>query len=629
MGEMQDKTDAQLLRDYAERGSESAFSELVRRHTAFVYSAAWRQVGSTDLACEIAQIVFTDLSRKASTLAGTFREESSLAGWLHRSTRYAALYHLRTDRRRLAHERQAMEQFLANSESESDSDSGSAADWERIRPVLDEAMAELSDPDRDALLLRFFKNQDFRDVGAALGLSDDAAQKRVTRALEKLRVYLTHRGSTTTAAALSILLSANARQLAPVGLAGKISAAALAGAAAGSGTTLALTLIKFMASTKLKLGIAALLIVGAFTTVVHQRRLQVEEIQSLQRQVAQLQSDNEDLSNRAGRSKIVPVPNLPTPPMQTVARAEEVPSEPLPARNLYAWLTDRASPVKLTTAQTETYLKEHRRSAASLLAAFRTSEDPALLQEATEKYPKDPQVAFEAAVRRDASPAERRQWLDALKQSAPDNALANYLSAAEHFKAGQADLAVLDLIAAGAKPQFLEYNPERIQTDEEAYRGAGYPEAEAKLLASSQLPMGQQASVNELGRSLLDLAKSYRQAGDETSRQAALQMAADLGQRYGDDAPGQMLVAKLLGISIERRALGAMDATTAYGTTGQTVQDRLTQLGQQREGLAALTRQADPIMQSMTDPDWISFNDRLMLFGEEAAMRWLIGKHGP
>jgi hypothetical protein len=172
-----------------------------------------------------------------------------------------------------------------------------------------------------------------------------------------------------------------------------------------------------------------------------------------------------------------------------------------------------------------------------------------------------------------------------------------------------------------------EYNLDRIQTDEEAYRAAGYPEAEAKLLASSQLAMGQQAAVSGLGRSLLDLAKSYQQAGDEASRQAALQMAVDLGQRYGEDAPGQMLVGKLLGISIERKALGAMDPNAAYGTTGQTVQNQLTQLAQQRAALAALNQQTDPIMQTMPDSDWISFDDRLKNFGEEAAMRWLAGKY--
>ena len=176
---MNEPSDVQLLRDYAEGGHEVAFRELVTRHTDFVYSAALRQVNSPDLAGDIAQAVFTDLARKAQRLAEKSPDQSSLAGWLHRSTRYAVLNHWRDTRRRLSNERLAMEQLVDNSES--------APDWEDIRPVLDEALDRLGDEDREAILLRYFKNQDFRAVGLALGVSDDAAQKRVSRAVEQLR----------------------------------------------------------------------------------------------------------------------------------------------------------------------------------------------------------------------------------------------------------------------------------------------------------------------------------------------------------------------------------------------------------------------------------------------------------
>src|SRR5439155_18185640 len=134
---------------------------------------------------------------------------------------------LRDDRRRQARERQAMQHLDPASEI--------APESERVQPVLDEAMAELSDEDREALLLRFFKNRDFRAIGAALGISDDAAQKRVSRALERLRTGLTSRGVTTTAGALSALLVAETVSFAPAGLPATLSTAALAG------TTLATT----------------------------------------------------------------------------------------------------------------------------------------------------------------------------------------------------------------------------------------------------------------------------------------------------------------------------------------------------------------------------------------------------
>src|SRR6476661_6516747 len=205
---MQEHADAHLLREYAQGGDEAAFREIVERHADFVYSAAARQTESPDEARDVTQTVFTDLARKAATVAQKLTPESSLAGWLYRSTRFAVLKGLRADRRRLAYERQAMEHLATFTEP--------APDWEDVRPLLDEAMTGLSDEDRDALLLRFFKNHDFRSVGCALGISDDAAQKRVSRALEKLREQLSRRGIQTSAAALSVVITANAVHAAPI-----------------------------------------------------------------------------------------------------------------------------------------------------------------------------------------------------------------------------------------------------------------------------------------------------------------------------------------------------------------------------------------------------------------------------
>jgi RNA polymerase sigma factor (sigma-70 family) len=238
---MQDRSDAQLLLEYAERSEEAAFREIVQRHTDFVYSAALRQTESPEQARDVTQSVFTDLARKAKALSEKLAPESSLAGWLYRSTRFAALKGLRSDRRRVAYERQAMEHVATFAEP--------APDWGNVRPLLDEAMTGLSDEERDALLLRFFKNNDFRTVGHALGISDDAAQKRVSRALEKLREQLSRRGIQTSAGALSVVITANAVQAAPVGLAAAVSSAALVPAA---GLTTGLTATKILAMTTLQ-----------------------------------------------------------------------------------------------------------------------------------------------------------------------------------------------------------------------------------------------------------------------------------------------------------------------------------------------------------------------------------------
>src|SRR5438876_170024 len=299
MDEMHEKSDAQLLRGYAQHGDEAAFREIVMRHTDLVYSVALRCVNSPDLACDIAQSVFTDLSSKARPLAEKLADGASLVGWLYRSTRFAALNQLRNDHRRLAHERQAMEQLLSNSET--------APDWDRIRPVLDEAMDNLSDEDRDALLLRYFKNHGFRDVGLALGLSDDAAQKRVSRAVERLRKFFAKRGVTAGASGLVVVISANAVQAAPAGLAVTIStSAALAGGAVQTSTALAAT--KAIAMTTVQKTIIGATLAAVVSTGIYEARQNFrlrEQIQALQQQrapwigqIQRLTHERDDANNK-------------------------------------------------------------------------------------------------------------------------------------------------------------------------------------------------------------------------------------------------------------------------------------------------------------------------------------------
>jgi len=248
------------------------------------------------------------------------------------------------------------------------------------------------------------------------------------------------------------------------------------------------------------------------------------------------------------------------------------------------------------------------------------------LREAFQKYPNDPQVSFADAVSKDLSPEEHRQALDAFKKADPDNALANHLSALSYFNSGQSDQAVRELIAAAGKPQFDDYSKDFVQNATEAYLAAGYSTPEAKTLSTTGLGLPQLGDLRQLGKDMVSLAASYRQANDEPSAQATLQMAASLGQSY-HDASSEQLAGQLVGMQIENAALNAMSPATPYGDPGQTVQDRLNQLAQQKASLSDLTRQIDPIMQNMSDQDWISFNDRLMIFGEEPAMRWLAQKH--
>ena len=258
---MQTKSDIALLREYAEQGIEAAFTEIVSRHTDLVYSAALRQVNSTDAARDVLQNVFSGLARAAQALSRTMDQDASLAGWLCRSARNLSLKLRRDELRRHSRERQAMQDLEPVAEI--------VPDWDRLRPVLDEAMSGLSDSDHDALVLRFFKNQALSAVGTALGLSEDAAQKRVSRALDRLRAELGRRGVTTSVGALATAVSANAVTLAPGGLATDVAGVALASATAGSPAIP--TLIELLAANKIKVAIGAALLAGLTVTLLVQQ----------------------------------------------------------------------------------------------------------------------------------------------------------------------------------------------------------------------------------------------------------------------------------------------------------------------------------------------------------------------
>src|SRR5438105_5262393 len=205
--------DWQLLRDYAERGSETAFRALVGRHLNLVLSAALRQVNDPQLAEEISQAVFILLARKARSL----RHGVVLAGWLFRTTRFVAARAIRAEQRRQRREQEAFEMQQLSTADDA---------WKRIAPALDEAVERLGETDRNAVLLRFFEDWSHQQVGAALGLSEEAARKRVNRALEKLRGFFAGRGFVVSATALASALAANAAKAAPIGVTNSVAGAA-------------------------------------------------------------------------------------------------------------------------------------------------------------------------------------------------------------------------------------------------------------------------------------------------------------------------------------------------------------------------------------------------------------------
>ncbi len=616
---MQELDDLALLREYVERGSGEAFAALVQRHIHKVYSVALRHARNPNHAEEITQTVFVIFATKARALGpGVI-----LSGWFYETARRSALTLLKSEIRRARREGAAHQQTMLDT-TEPDA-------WAQIAPLLDEAMDRLSVKDRHAVVLRFFDGKNLQDVGAAFGTSEEAAKKRVQRAVEKLRQYFMKRGVVVSTTVVLATISAHAVQAAPPLLAKSVLAAGLtAGAASGTTTWTAIQGgIKFMAWTKLKMGLGALVVAGLSVALLTQqpgRTRLVRENASLRGELAELRAENSGLSRRTGLTGARP--HLPAPRnLAPPAPPTGAPPEELPTGSLFSRLLKAGSDLRLTAAQVDPYLRANGRNAGSLLAAFRTTGDRALLQEALRKYPTDPQVDFAAAVNQDLPPEERRKWLDEFKKADPDNALANHLSALNYFAAGSTDEAVQELIAASGKQRFQDYSRDFVQNAEEAYLAAGYPPADAKTLATTGLALPQLADLRQLGQEMVNLAASYRQSGDASSAQATLQIAAILGQGYSNGSSEQ-LASQLVGMQIETMALNGMSPETAYGAGGATVQDRLNQLRAERASLRELTLQTGPMMEIMSDQDWLSFNNRLMVFGEASALQWLANKYG-
>lgn len=272
--------DADLLRRYAKNHSEEAFAELVRRHLGLVYHAAWRLTGDPHRAEDVAQAVFTDLARKAASLTS----RPSLAGWLYTSTRYAAAHARRTERRRQIREQEA---FAMNDPLQPQT-SGSETDWGHVRPVLDAALHDLGERDREAILLRFLEGRPFSEIGAKLALTEDAARMRVERALDKVRKLLARRGVTSTSAALAVVLADQAGAAVPTGLAVKITTTAIALHAAAGGAAAGLGLLTFMTTGKILTGVAVLALGTALLYETGENRKMRDALTASQQQQAEL-----------------------------------------------------------------------------------------------------------------------------------------------------------------------------------------------------------------------------------------------------------------------------------------------------------------------------------------------------
>jgi RNA polymerase sigma factor (sigma-70 family) len=289
---MADANDMDLVREYADRNSESAFAELVRRHINLVYSVALRFTGNSGDAQDVTQAVFIIFTRKAASL----RQRTILTGWLYETTRLTAAGCLRTRARRQAHEQEAFMQSTLDQP-------GTDNVWRQLAPHLEAGMSRLAEHDRTLLALRFYENKTGAEAAALMGIREEAAHKRTARALEKLRKFFTKRGVTLSSVAIAGAVSANSVQAAPVGLTAKITAAATTIAGTAVTTTIVMTTLQ-------KIAVTAALAVSVGVGIYQAKeaanaRAEVQTLQQQQaplaEQIQQLQRERDEATNLLAR----------------------------------------------------------------------------------------------------------------------------------------------------------------------------------------------------------------------------------------------------------------------------------------------------------------------------------------
>lgn len=279
--------------------------------------------------------------------------------------------------------------------------------------------------------------------------------------------------------------------------------------------------------------------------------------------------------------------------------------------------------------QVEEWLARHHRSADSLLAAFHVLNDTNYLKEAATSFPDNPQVEL-AVLARNVFPEDRRKWLDLFKVSSPSNSLADYLSAQTYFRNGQSDMAVKDLVAATGKPEFENYTLESQLDAEELgqFLGKSPLDSSETALAGSMgdMPL---ATLKQLASQMADLQKQELNVGDNNSAENLAQMGMVLGGQLNEGAGGKYIINQLLGIAVETAMFQQLDPNTSYDfLDGETPAQKLEELKQQKVALSQLDKSVQAIQSSLTDAEIVSFQERIRIYGEVAAMRWLVQQHG-
>lgn len=282
--------------------------------------------------------------------------------------------------------------------------------------------------------------------------------------------------------------------------------------------------------------------------------------------------------------------------------------------------------LQLTREQVHNFLGLNNRSAGRLLAAYWLCKDKALLIEAAYRFPNDPQVQH-AVLAWNAFPDDRWRWLVAFKQTAPNNALANYLCAAEYFKEDATDKAMQELMEAAQKPVFDTYSQELSMTLTEAYAASGIPPGKGKVFAVVGTPLPDLAEVRRLSKKMSALAERHRQSGDSASADEMVGLGLALSRHINGRPAGRYLISESLSLVTEEMFMKELDLSAVIERNGQTrtVKQRLSDIAAQKEAIDQLWEAANilDLYPTMSDADLLGYADRMLAEGEYAAMVWL------
>jgi hypothetical protein len=287
---------------------------------------------------------------------------------------------------------------------------------------------------------------------------------------------------------------------------------------------------------------------------------------------------------------------------------------------------------KIPREKVEAWLAKHNRNAASLLAAFRALEDTHYLNEAATNFPNDPQVEW-TVLARNAFPEDRRKWLDSFKASSPSNSLANYLSAQDYLKNGQTNEAVTELLAASGKSQFGTYSMEAFLDGEELNQFAGKTPLESEQLAFSHSMtdvLTEDGTLKQLAWSVADLEKQQVAIGDNVSAENLAQMGLTFADQIRSGENGKLIINQLIGNSSEVLALSGLDQNATYDFLGgQTPNRILQQIKEQKASFRELVKNFGTVYPSLTPEEMAGYIERMKIYGEIDAMRWVVQQHPP